>query len=444
MSNGGQFEELLRERIVIIDGAMGTMIQGYRLDEAGYRGAEFLQHTHDLKGCNDLLCITKPDLIQKIHEQFLEAGADLIETNTFNSTSISMADYKLEDQAYRLNMEGAAVARRAVERVMAKDPSRRRFVAGAMGPTNRTASISPDVNNPAFRGVTYDQLVDAYTEQARGLMDGGVDVLLVETVFDSLNSKAALFAIDQYFERIGRRVPVMVSFTITQRGNNRTLSGQTVDAYWNSISHMPLLSVGINCALGAKEMRPHIEELSGIAPVYLSCYPNAGLPNAFGGFDETPEMMAGDLREFAENGWLNIVGGCCGTTPAHIKAIADVVRDLKPRKPAHPEPFTRLSGLEALTLRPETNFVNIGERTNVTGSPKFSKLILSGDLESALAIAKQQVDGGAQIIDVNMDEGMLDSEKAMVTFLNLIASEPDIARVPIMIDSSKWSVIEAG
>jgi len=444
MSNGGQFEELLRERIVIIDGAMGTMIQGYRLDEAGYRGAEFLQHTHDLKGCNDLLCITKPDLIQKIHEQFLEAGADLIETNTFNSTSISMADYKLEDQAYRLNMEGAAVARRAVERVMAKDPSRRRFVAGAMGPTNRTASISPDVNNPAFRGVTYDQLVDAYTEQARGLMDGGVDVLLVETVFDSLNSKAALFAIDQYFERIGRRVPVMVSFTITQRGNNRTLSGQTVDAYWNSISHMPLLSVGINCALGAKEMRPHIEELSGIAPVYLSCYPNAGLPNAFGGFDETPEMMAGDLREFAENGWLNVVGGCCGTTPAYIKAIADVVRDLKPRKPAHPESFTRLSGLEALTLRPETNFVNIGERTNVTGSPKFSKLILSGDLESALAIAKQQVDGGAQIIDVNMDEGMLDSEKAMVTFLNLIASEPDIARVPIMIDSSKWSVIEAG
>src|SRR6476469_109564 len=329
MSNGGQFEELLRERIVIIDGAMGTMIQGYRLDEAGYRGAEFLQHTHDLKGCNDLLCITKPDLIQKIHEQFLEAGADLIETNTFNSTSISMADYKLEDQAYRLNMEGAAVARRAVERVMAKDPSRRRFVAGAMGPTNRTASISPDVNNPAFRGVTYDQLVDAYTEQVRGLMDGGVDVLLVETVFDSLNSKAALFAIDQYFERIGRRVPVMVSFTITQRGNNRTLSGQTVDAYWNSISHMPLLSVGINCALGAKEMRPHIEELSGIAPVYLSCYPNAGLPNAFFKFAATTEMMAGDLREFAENGWLNVVGGCCGTTPAYIKAIADVVRDLK-------------------------------------------------------------------------------------------------------------------
>jgi 5-methyltetrahydrofolate--homocysteine methyltransferase len=313
-----------------------------------------------------------------------------------------------------------------------------------MGPTNRTASLSPDVNNPAFRAVTYDQLVEAYTEQARGILDGGVDVLLVETVFDSLNSKAALFAIDRYFVQIGRRVPVMVSFTITQRGNNRTLSGQTVEAYWNSISHMPLLSVGINCALGAREMRPHIEELSTIAPVYLSCYPNAGLPNAFGGFDETPEMMAADLREFAENGWLNIVGGCCGTTPAYIKAIANAVREFKPRQPAHPSPYSRLSGLEPLTIRPDTNFLNIGERTNVTGSPKFAKLILSGDYEGALTVARQQVDGGAQVIDINMDEGLLDSEKAMVTFLNLIASEPDIARVPVMIDSSKWSVIEAG
>jgi 5-methyltetrahydrofolate--homocysteine methyltransferase len=443
-SNGAQFEQLLRERVVIIDGAMGTMIQGYHLDEAGYRGREFAGHAHDLKGCNDLLCITKPDLVQQIHEQFLEVGADLIETNTFNSTSISMADYKLEDQVYHLNLAGATVARRAVDRVTAKDPTRPRFVAGAMGPTNRTASLSPDVNNPAFRAVTYDQLVEAYTEQARGLLDGGVDVLLVETVFDSLNSKAALFAIDRYFEQIGRRVPVMVSFTITQRGNNRTLSGQTVEAYWNSISHMPLLSVGINCALGAREMRPHIEELSTIAPVYLSCYPNAGLPNAFGGFDETPEMMAADLREFAENGWLNIVGGCCGTTPAYIKAIADVVRDCKPRQPAHPTPYTRLSGLEPLTIRPDTNFVNIGERTNVTGSPKFAKLVLSGDYESALTVARQQVEGGAQVIDINMDEGLLDSEQAMVTFLNLIASEPDIARVPVMIDSSKWSVIEAG
>ena len=443
-SNGARLEQLLRERVVIIDGAMGTMIQSYQLDEAGYRGREFARHGHDLKGCNDLLCITKPELIQEIHAQFLDAGADLIETNTFNSTSISMADYRLEDRAYDLNLAGAAVARRAADRAMDKDPSRPRFVAGAMGPTNRTASLSPDVNNPAFRAVTYDQLVEAYTEQARGLLDGGVDVLLVETVFDSLNSKAALFAIDRYFEQIGRRVPVMVSFTITQRGNNRTLSGQTVEAYWNSISHMPLLSVGINCALGAREMRPHIEELSTIAPVYLSCYPNAGLPNAFGGFDETPEMMAADLREFADNGWLNIVGGCCGTTPAYIEAIAHAVRDFQPRRPARPEPYTRLSGLEPLTIRPDTNFVNIGERTNVTGSPKFAKLILGGDYESALTVARQQVEGGAQIVDVNMDEGLLDSEQAMVTFLNLIASEPDIARVPVMIDSSKWSVIEAG
>ena len=443
-ADSASLARLLQERILILDGAMGTMIQGYRLDEAAYRGAEFAAHRHDLKGCNDLLCLTKPDLVETIHGEFLDAGADIIETNTFNSTSISMADYKLEDQVYRLNVAGAAAARRAVEKAVAKDPSRPRFVAGAIGPTNRTASMSPDVNNPAFRAVSYDQLVEAYTEQVRGLLDGGVDLLLVETVFDSLNSKAALFAIDAHFERIGRRVPVMVSFTITQRGNNRTLSGQTVEAYWNSIAHMPLLSVGINCALGAKEMRPHLEELSGIAPIFLSCYPNAGLPNPFGGFDETPEIMAGDLRDFAASGWLNIVGGCCGTTPAHIRAIASAVEGQPPRRPAAPEPFTRLSGLEPLTIRPETNFVNIGERTNVTGSPKFAKLILSGDYESGLAIARQQVDGGAQIIDVNMDEGMLDSERAMTTFLNLVASEPEIARVPIMIDSSKWSVLEAG
>lgn len=442
--DAGQLKQILRDRIAIIDGAMGTMIQTYKLDEAGYRGKQFADHPHDLKGCNDLLCITQPDLIVEIHRRFLEAGADIIETNTFNSTSISMADYKLEDRVYDLNLAGAKVARRAVEIAMDRDPARPRFVAGAIGPTNRTASISPDANNPAYRAVTYDQLVAAYTEQVRGLMDGGVDILLVETVFDSLNSKAALFAIEQYFEKTGRRVPVMVSFTITQRGNNRTLSGQTVEAYWISISHMPLLSVGINCALGAKELRSHIEELSGIAPIYVSCYPNAGLPNAFGGFDETPEIMAADLREFAANGWLNIVGGCCGTTPAHIQAIAEAVRGFAPRKPAQPEPHLQLSGLEPLIVRPEANFVNIGERTNVTGSPKFAKLILNGEYEAALSIARQQVENGAQIIDVNMDEGMLDSERAMVTFLNLIASEPDVARVPIMIDSSKWSVIEAG
>jgi 5-methyltetrahydrofolate--homocysteine methyltransferase len=438
-----RLEDILASRIAILDGAMGTMIQTYELDEVGYRGRQFADHPKDLKGCNDLLSISQPAIIETIHRQNLEAGADIIETNTFNSTSISMADYKLEHIVYDLNLAGAKVARRAVDMMTAKEPQRPRFVAGAIGPTNRTASMSPDVNNPAFRAVTFDDLVTAYSEQVRGLMDGGVDLLLAETVFDTLNGKACLFAIDRFFEDHGRRVPVMVSVTITDR-SGRTLSGQTIEAFWNSIAHMPLLSVGINCALGAKQMRPYIEELATIAPVYVSCYPNAGLPNAFGGFDETPAIMAADLGEFASNGWLNIVGGCCGTTPEHIQAISRAVRDAAPRRRAAPEPYTRLSGLEPLTIRPETNFVNIGERTNVTGSPAFSKLILSGDLESALAVARQQVLGGAQIIDVNMDEGMLDSSEAMTTFLKLIASEPDITRVPIMIDSSKWSVIEAG
>src|SRR5436309_1422086 len=438
-----QLEQLLQTRIAILDGAMGTMIQAHRLDESGFRGRQFATHPSDLKGCNDLLCITRPELVEVIHRQYLEAGADIIETNTFNSTSISMADYRLEHVVYDLNVAGARVARRAVEKAMAAEPRRPRFVAGAIGPTNRTASMSPQVNNPAFRAVTFDQLVEAYTEQVSGLIDGGVDLLLCETVFDTLNLKAVLFAVDQYFETKGRRVPVMVSVTITDR-SGRTLSGQTVEAFWNSIAHMPLLSVGINCALGAKQMRPYIEELSQLAPVFISCYPNAGLPNAFGGFDETPEIMAADLGEFAANGWLNIVGGCCGTTPAHIKALAEAVRELTPHRRAIPEPYTRFSGLEPLTLRPDTNFVNVGERTNVTGSPQFAKLILSGEYEGALAVARQQVDGGAQIIDVNMDEAMLDSQEAMSTFLRLIASEPDIARVPIMIDSSKWDVIEAG
>src|SRR5437867_4462399 len=438
-----RLEELLERRIAILDGAMGTVIQSYELDEAGFRGREFANHPKDLKGCNDLLSITQPAIIETIHRQNLDAGADIIETNTFNSTSISMADYKLEHIVYDLNLAGAKVARRAVDAMTAKNPTRPAFVAGAIGPTNRTASMSPDVNNPAFRAVTFDDLVTAYSEQVRGLIDGGVDLLLAETVFDTLNGKACLFAIDQFFEDHGRRVPVMVSVTITDR-SGRTLSGQTIEAFWNSIAHMPLLSVGINCALGAKQMRPYIEELATIAPVYVSCYPNAGLPNAFGGFDETPEIMSADLREFAERGWLNIVGGCCGTTPAHIKAIAEAVRNRTPHVPAAVEPYTRLSGLEPMTIRPDTNFVNIGERTNVTGSPAFAKLILGGDYEGALAVARQQVDGGAQIIDVNMDEAMLDSKEAMSTFLRLIASEPDIARVPIMIDSSKWEVIEAG
>jgi 5-methyltetrahydrofolate--homocysteine methyltransferase len=453
---------LLTRRIVVLDGAMGTMIQSYRLDEAGYRGQRFKDWTRDVKGNNDLLNLTQPHLIQAIHRQYLEAGADIIETNTFNSTAISMADYGMASLAYELNVAGARNARAAADAVMAAEPGRVCFVAGALGPTNKTASISGSVSDPAARNVTYDQLAQAYYEQARGLLEGGADLLLVETVFDSLNSKAALFAIARLFEELGidavpagaalrpapparRRVPVMLSFTITDL-SGRTLSGQTLEAYWNSVSHFPLLSIGINCALGPKEMRPFIEELSGLAPIYVSAYPNAGLPNPMlpTGFPETPETLAPQLAGWAAAGWLNIVGGCCGTTAAHIKAIAQAVQKIAPRLPPKVEPWLRLSGWEALTLRPDTNFVNIGERTNVTGSPKFAKLILAGQFEEALAVAKQQVAGGAQIIDVNMDEGMLDGVKAMTHFLNLVASEPDIARVPIMIDSSKWEVIEAG
>ncbi|HUD83636.1 MAG TPA: methionine synthase [Candidatus Saccharimonadales bacterium] len=435
---------LLRERIVILDGAMGTMIQTYRLDEAAYRGERFRDWPRDVQGNNDLLSLTRPQVIREIHRQYFQAGADIIETNTFNCTSISMADYGMESLARELNVAGARNARAAADEIMAAEPGRVCFVAGALGPTNKTASLSGDVNNPAARGITYDQLVAAYYEQADGLLEGGADVLLVETVFDSLNSKAALFAIAQLFDK-RPRVPVMLSFTITDL-SGRTLSGQTVEAYWNSVSHFPLLSIGINCALGPKEMRPFIEELSGLAPIYISAYPNAGLPNPMlpTGFPETPETLAPQLADWAKSGWLNIVGGCCGTTPAHIKALAQAARAFPPRVPAPVEPFLRLSGLEALTIRPDTNFVNIGERTNITGSPKFSQLILAGKFEEALAIAKQQVVNGAQIIDVNMDEGMLDGVKAMTHFLNLIASEPDIARVPVMIDSSRWPVIEAG
>ena len=435
---------LLRERIVILDGAMGTMIQTYRLEEADYRGERFQDWPRDVKGNNDLLSLTRPLVIQEIHRQYLQAGADIIETNTFNSTRISMADYGMESLAQELNVGGARNARAAADAVMAAEPGRVCFVAGALGPTNKTASISGDVNNPAARGVTYDQLVEAYYEQARGLLEGGADVLLVETVFDSLNSKAALFAIAKLFDQVPR-VPVMLSFTITDL-SGRTLSGQTVEAYWNSVSHFPLLSIGINCALGPKEMRPFIEELSGLAPIYLSAYPNAGLPNPMlpTGFPETPESMAPQLADWAAAGWLNIVGGCCGTTPAHISALARAAGKFKPRVPPKVEPWLRLSGMEALTIRPDTNFVNIGERTNITGSPKFAKLILAGQFEEALAVARQQVLNGAQIIDINMDEGMLDGVQAMTHFLNLIGSEPDIARVPVMIDSSRWPVIEAG
>ena len=434
--------QLLRTRIVILDGPMGTMIQSFGLDEAGYRG-QFKDHPSELKGNNDLLNITQPEIIRNIHRQYLQAGADIIETNTFNSNAISMSDYKMASKVYDLNVAGARLARAAADEFMAAEPSRPRFVAGSVGPTNRTASMSPDVNNPAFRATTFDVLVETYYEQARGLLDGGVDLLLAETIFDTLNGKAALFAFEKCFADTGRRVPVMASVTITDN-SGRTLSGQTIEAFWNSISHANLLSVGINCALGGRQMRPYIEELSAVAPIYMSCYPNAGLPNAFGGYDEVASETAEVLRDFAANGWLNIVGGCCGTTPQHIQAIAEAVHGLKPREIPKPEPYLRLSGLEPLTFRPNLTFVNIGERTNVTGSPKFAKLILAGEFEEALSVARNQVEGGAQIIDVNMDEGLLDSEAAMTRFMNLIAAEPDIARVPIMIDSSRWSVIEAG
>ncbi len=385
--------QLLQERILIIDGAMGTMIQRYQMDENDFRGNRFQDWQRDLKGNNDLLNITRPEVIEEIHRQYLEAGADIIETNTFNSQSISLADYGMESLGYELNVAGAQRARAAVDTVMAAQPGRTCWVAGALGPTTRTTSISTDVNNPAARGVTYAGLVTAYGEQIRGLIDGGADILIVETIFDTLNAKAAFFAIEQYFDEVGFRVPIMASVTFIQPGGVRGVTGQTVEAFWNSISHVPLLSVGMNCALGPNEMRPLIEELAHLAPVPVSCYPNAGLPNPLlpTGFPETPETLAPQLKEWAEAGWLNIVGGCCGTTPAHIRAIADAVKSVPPRLVPKVEPFQRLSGLDALTLRPETNFVNIGERTNVTGSPKFSKLILGGHYEEALAIARQQV-----------------------------------------------------
>jgi 5-methyltetrahydrofolate--homocysteine methyltransferase len=433
----------LERRILVIDGAMGTMIQRYELTEEDFRGERFRDHASDLKGNNDLLNITRPDVIKAIHAEYLDAGADIIETNTFSTQKISLADYHLEELAYELSYEGARIAKEVATEYTKNNPNKPRFVAGAVGPTNRTASLSPDVNDPGYRAVTFDDLGEAYYEQVRGLVDGGSDLLLVETIFDTLNAKAALFAINRYANETGIHLPIMISGTITD-ASGRTLSGQTVEAFWNSIRHANLLSVGLNCALGAKEMRPHLEELSEKADVFISAYPNAGLPNEFGAYDETPHETAHQVDDFIKAGLVNIVGGCCGTTPEHIKCIADRAAKYAPRKKPVIEPYLRLSGLEAVTLTPETNFANIGERTNITGSPKFSKLILAEDYEAALAVALQQVEGGAQIIDINMDEGMIDSEAVMVKFLNLVASEPDIAKLPIMIDSSKWTVIEAG
>ena len=438
--------ELLEKRILILDGAMGTMTQCLKLDEATYRGEAFKNWRKDVKGLGDLLNVTQPRYIEEIHRQYLEAGADILETNTFNAQAVSLADYDLQDHAYEIAKGGASAARRAVDAFLAGGGSGPRFVAGSIGPTTRTASMSTDVNDSGARGVTWDELVAAYFDQARGLIDGGADILFVETIFDTLNAKAAFFAIEKLFDEIGERYPLMASVTFIQAGSDRGVTGQTVGAFWNSISHVPLISVGMNCALGPKEMRALVDELSRIAPVYVSAHPNAGLPDPLSptGFPETPESLAPQLREWAENGWLNILGGCCGTTPDHIRAIADIVKGCAPRKLPVIEPWLRLSGLDALTVRPETNFINVGERTNVTGSPKFAQLIKAGDYEAGLAIAKQQVENGAQVIDINFDEGLLDSEAAMTRFMNLITAESDIARVPIMIDSSKWSVLEAG
>jgi 5-methyltetrahydrofolate--homocysteine methyltransferase len=436
-----ELRQLLDRRILVLDGAMGTMIQRYKLDEAAYRGDQFAKHHRDLKGANDILCLTRPAVIEEIHRQYLDAGADIIETNTFNAQAISLADYDLQPFAYDINLAAARLARKACDAV--STPERPRFVAGSIGPTNRTASLSPDVNNPAFRAVDFDDIASAYYEQVRGLVDGGADILMPETTFDTLNLKAALFAIEKYFDDHKLRLPIIASITITD-ASGRTLSGQTVEACWISISHARLLAVGINCALGAAEMRPHIEELASLAPCYISCYPNAGLPNALGEYDQTPEQMAELLREYASNNWINLIGGCCGTTPEYIRDIATAVQSFPPRVPPRIEPHLRLSGLEPLVVREDSNFIMVGERTNVTGSPKFAQLVKGGQLEEALAIARQQVDSGANILDVNMDEGLLDSEKVMAEFLNLVASEPEIARVPLMIDSSKWSVIESG
>jgi 5-methyltetrahydrofolate--homocysteine methyltransferase len=438
-----ELEALLARRILVLDGAMGTMIQTYGLGERDYRGERFADWPRELRGHSDLLTLTQPGIIGAIHAAYLDAGADIIETNSFTSNAMSLADYGMEELVYELNRAAARVARDAADAYEHRDPDAPRFVAGVLGPTNRSASLSPDVNDPGFRNVSFDELVATYTEGARGLIDGGADLLMVETIFDTLNAKAALFAVDQVFEAAGIRLPIMISGTIVD-ASGRTLSGQTTEAFWNSVAHGRPLSVGLNCALGAEALRQYVQELSRVAPVLVSTHPNAGLPNEFGQYDDTPEHMATVLREFAESGLVNLVGGCCGTTPAHIRAIAEAVHGLPPRKRPVIEPKCRLSGLEPLTIGPESIFANIGERTNVTGSRKFARLVLSGDYEAAVEIGRQQVESGAQLIDINMDEGMLDSQQAMVKFLQLIAAEPDISRVPVVLDSSKWSVIEAG
>lgn len=439
-----EIKKILEQRILILDGAMGTMIQRYKLSEEDYRGNRFKNFKSELKGNNDLLSLTQPEIIKEIHEKYLEAGSDIIETNTFNCTSISQADYNMQEYVYEMNYESAKIAKEATAKYTEMDPGKSRFVAGALGPMNKTLSLSPDVNDPGFRAVTFDNIKNSYKEAAKGLIDGGADILLVETIFDTLNAKAALVAIHELLDEMNIEKPVMISGTVVDQ-SGRTLSGQTTEAFWYSVRHIKnLLSVGLNCALGPAQLRPFIEELSNIADVFVSLYPNAGLPNEFGGYDESPESMLNVLREFAEHGFFNIVGGCCGTTPDHIRAFSEISKTIKPRTVPSVENYLKLSGLEPLVFRPETNFVNVGERTNVTGSIKFKRLIKEGNFEEALSVARDQVEGGAQIIDINMDEGMIDSEEVMVNFLNLIGSEPDIAKLPIMLDSSKWDVIEAG
>jgi len=438
-----QLYEALDQRILILDGAMGTMIQGYKLSEEDYRGTRFADHPSDVKGNNDLLSLTQPDIIKAIHQEYLDADADVLGTNTFNSTEVSQADYGMESLVYELNFEAAKIAREVADQQSLETPDRPRFVAGAVGPTSRTASLSPDVNNPGYRNVSFQELVDNYYLAVKALCDGGVDIIIIETIFDTLNSKAAIYATQQYFIDSGTELPIMISGTITD-ASGRTLSGQTSEAFWLSVSHSKPLSVGLNCALGADALRPYIEELSNKADTYISAYPNAGLPNEFGEYDQTPEEMADIVKSFAESGFVNFIGGCCGSSPAHIKAIADAVKVFPPRKIPTIKPALRLSGLEAFTFDENTLFTNVGERTNVTGSAKFLRLIKEEQFEEALDVARQQVDNGAQIIDINMDEGMLESKDAMMLFLNLVASEPDISRVPIMVDSSKWDVIEAG
>jgi 5-methyltetrahydrofolate--homocysteine methyltransferase len=437
------FTELLKDRILFLDGAMGTMIQRHQLEEADYRGERFADWESDLKGNNDLLVLTQPQIIRGIHHQYLEAGADIIETNTFNATRVAMADYGMEELAYEINVAAARLAREAADSFNTEGTTKPRFVAGVLGPTNRTASISPDVNDPGYRNIHFDELVAAYIESTRGLVEGGADLILIETIFDTLNAKAAVFAVEQYFEDSGTRLPVMISGTITD-ASGRTLTGQVTEAFWNSLRHARPVSIGLNCALGAKELRQYVEELAHIADTHVSAHPNAGLPNEFGEYDETPAEIAAELGDWAANGFVNIVGGCCGTTPDHIRAIVTAVSQHPPRRIPELEAQCRLSGLEPFNIGKDSLFVNIGERTNVTGSARFKRLIMEEDYETALEVARQQVENGAQMIDVNMDEGMLDAEAAMERFLNLISAEPDIARVPVVIDSSKWSVIESG